>query len=541
MTFDTEALADEAPLLRRLAHQLIPDPEAAEDATQEVALAFLEKRPEGLRSARAWLTGALRFERLKWLGRATRRNTPQVDPEQLSETRSSFCEVTSSEIRDLIERETRALREPYGRVVYASLFEDQGLDAIARLLGRPHVTVRSQHKRGIELLRRRLDHQLGSRDSWALMLLPWTGSRASSSEQPAWAAPGNGLRRALPWIALPVATTGLWLFLSSTAPTPWSASDRMVADLDGRGVRSTLAQIEVAGDWRTPAAIPGPGPLQGSDDPLSPASDRSNRTKALEVRVLDQNGTPVRGARILAGVVDAEELQSSIPTGVLAREPGFPAAELGVTDANGHALVEVRGELMSPRPDGLSDTRFRAEAEGCATDQVYFLTWGGTQEVSALTMRVHSAALDVALRFRDGAGNPIGDASAFLVPTSKPYLDNEGDCRVVTNLVVVESAEDGLLRMPPCAPGTFSLSTWSPGRGSEQIPLEIRQDCVIDLVPSSGMPLRGQVLNGEGLPVPGAHVWYELPNFRGPIPWWWLYTVSDSDGRYELFVQATEV
>jgi len=168
----TEALLEHAAWIRELARALVRDPGRAEDIAQQTLVAAWKHAPLDERGLRGWLTQVLRnFARVE--ARSERRRDRHETGAARPEAQPSTHEVIE---RVHVQRELVAavleLDEPYRTVLLLRFYEGKPPRAIARELGRPIASVRSQLARGLALLRARLDQSHGDRSSWALMLAP---------------------------------------------------------------------------------------------------------------------------------------------------------------------------------------------------------------------------------------------------------------------------------------------------------------------------------------------------------------------------------
>ncbi len=174
-----EALLAETAWLRRLAAGLAQDPADADDLTQETLLAALHREPAAGASLRPWLKTVLR--RL-WSDRLrARRRTPivrQSTPEpSVSDTVARFSLHTQ------VASSVAALPEPYRSAILLRFYEDLPPREVARRLDVPVETARTRIRRGLALIRERLDRESGSRAAWLLPLLqfPLSGMTAGAT------------------------------------------------------------------------------------------------------------------------------------------------------------------------------------------------------------------------------------------------------------------------------------------------------------------------------------------------------------------------
>ncbi|MDR3202901.1 MAG: sigma-70 family RNA polymerase sigma factor [Bifidobacteriaceae bacterium] len=130
----------------------------AEDAFQEVFLAFHRKRPE-LRDAehlKAWLIATAVNCARRVAASAWRRRTDPLE-EGAAEPADQAQFTFQTERQDAVFRALRALPETYRTVLHLFYFEDLPSARIAELLGIGNGAVKMRLSRGRELLRRELE------------------------------------------------------------------------------------------------------------------------------------------------------------------------------------------------------------------------------------------------------------------------------------------------------------------------------------------------------------------------------------------------
>ena len=169
-----DALASHGQFLRRLARELVGEGPEADDLEQEVWLAALRRAPGEIEHPRGWLTRTLRHARLRGLrtrGRSREREERAARAEALpsSEELAQRMEMSRS-LADAV----LALPEPVRTAVHLHYAEGLSVREIARRADAPIETVRSRVKRGLALLRERLDADCqGDRERWCLALAPF--------------------------------------------------------------------------------------------------------------------------------------------------------------------------------------------------------------------------------------------------------------------------------------------------------------------------------------------------------------------------------
>jgi len=181
---EPETLLQHAAFLRGLARGLLGDSDRAGDVVQQTWLAALEKGPRTPDKARAWLATTLRnFVRMSYRGQSRRRQREKVAarPERVVAT-DSIAEKT--ELQRRVADAVHHLEEPYRATIVLRYLEEHSTAEIARRQGVPVKTVQTRLRRGLELLRGRLDTAYGGdRKKWALLLVPlaWPSSASAAT------------------------------------------------------------------------------------------------------------------------------------------------------------------------------------------------------------------------------------------------------------------------------------------------------------------------------------------------------------------------
>jgi RNA polymerase sigma-70 factor (ECF subfamily) len=154
-----EELLAHAAGLRRLAVRLVEDTASADDLVQETLVAGLQFPATGTKPLGPWLARVLRhLASRRW--RTERRRAEHERLAARAATSPSTAElVERMELQRVVADEVLKLPEPSRAAILAFYFDDIRAKEHARARGIPAATVRSQVKRGIELLRQRLDER----------------------------------------------------------------------------------------------------------------------------------------------------------------------------------------------------------------------------------------------------------------------------------------------------------------------------------------------------------------------------------------------
>lgn len=194
-----ETLAADVTWLGPLARSLVRNPDLADDLVQDVYVRAIEKPPRDLAAPRAWLAKVLRNEaRQKHRGDAARTRREQHTHESKPDAHADTSEVVArvEGQRRLVES-VMELPPDYRDVIVLRFFEELDNGAIGRRLDLPVSTVATRLRRGLRLLRERIEARYGSEArTWlsAIAAMAPVGSGAGGSatlEPPAMT--GNGV------------------------------------------------------------------------------------------------------------------------------------------------------------------------------------------------------------------------------------------------------------------------------------------------------------------------------------------------------------
>jgi len=302
--------------LRALARRLARDASAADDVVQEACAIALE-RPRPPHQWRAWLTGVVKnlvHERRRQ--QALDRRCAEIAA--VAESRPTDDVVHRAEMQHTIATQVLALEEPYRSTVLLRFFDALPPRRIAAMHGVPVATVHSRLQRAMQMLRRRLDRESGSRSKWLAVVIPigWPSSalrRATALRARQFAFGG---------VALAVAAFGAWTFCAgsgaSSPSAPGSRANAVVA--------TTSERVAVTDPAPIPPA-PRPRPVDGT---------------LVRGRVVDVLGHGLAGVRVSARTGDYWSRTDAAGTFV---------ADFARTDSDGsfagrleatHALLIVR-------------------------------------------------------------------------------------------------------------------------------------------------------------------------------------------------------
>jgi RNA polymerase sigma factor (sigma-70 family) len=287
--FHADDVALHSEWMRRLARGLVGDASAADDVVQDVWTRLAGERVQAgyLAAVVRSLAGRRRrSEQRRW-----RRERNAARDEALPST----AEVAArSEIARKLAEAVERLEEPYRTTLVLRYYDDLQAAEIARRAGIPASTVRARLKRGLEILRARLDEGDGGRASWVCELLPLAQVRV---EAPAALAASLttlvAMKLALVSILAVCGLALVWTALSvgddappSLGTSPEAGRERaLLAEEDGEPRPIGFAEAS-----REEVALARP---RGADEsaPVAPSA-----TCQVRARVVDRAGSPVRNA-----------------------------------------------------------------------------------------------------------------------------------------------------------------------------------------------------------------------------------------------------
>jgi RNA polymerase sigma factor (sigma-70 family) len=199
-----ESLLQHREWVRRVARALVSDENLADDLEQEVWLDALQRPPRSSESPRGWLATALRHN-LVDLRRSEAGRRRREESRARPEAQGPGDVVAEAEGHRRLVVAVMDLPEPWRTTLLHRYFQDLPLAEAARREGAPLETVRTRVRRGLAILRERLDaEQGGDRGAWVTALLPLTAGGAAAKGTGAMA--GAGASTALKWGGLLVQT-----------------------------------------------------------------------------------------------------------------------------------------------------------------------------------------------------------------------------------------------------------------------------------------------------------------------------------------------
>jgi RNA polymerase sigma factor (sigma-70 family) len=300
-----ELLLRHAGSLRRLAHDLVADSAAAEDAVQEVWVRALESPPKHHANLRAWMRIVLTNLVRTKVRRDARREVRERDH---VEERGQDALVLRSEDEVMLRSVTEAvlaLDEPLRGTVLQHYFQDLTTAEIATRENLPISTVKSRLQRALEILRARMEREHRDDErSWKSSLL----ALASSDRARHWAPHAAPAAKAGTGVLLMAMKTKLmlgcaaalavWFLFQEFAPRPSGASSRMrpSSDLavDASASKDKQPSPNLALEAGTAPAQRGNRETASVPAVSGPGVERPQTL--FYGALLDPEGNPIRGA-----------------------------------------------------------------------------------------------------------------------------------------------------------------------------------------------------------------------------------------------------
>ena len=491
--------------LRRLARTLVRDSATAEDLVQQAVLTAVLSPPSEAGALRGWLARVTRnLSHLRARGdrRRQQREESAARPESLPPASVLLERV---EIQRVVAEEVLQLAEPYRSTLLLRFWEDASASEIAEAQGVSAGTVRSRLKRGLEVLRTRLDAQSGGdRTVWLEALAP--------------------LALPLPAAKAAAGTTSLL-----------TGGSLLMKKLVVGAVVVALGLVVL---WR--ARTIGPPPI-----PDSGVTVEEVVLRPLDVAHADSPATPEE--------TDPSKIPSAPSRAVVETEPGSILGhltwEIDGAPAVGVA-VSLRPPVGSPTPRILQTFPTDADGGFAIPDLVpgaYELRCDrapGAMEVLVEPGAEHvidyalSSAVDYCVRVEDDHGRPVPGATIWHSP-----LTTWG-----SGYVVGQTGTDGTARVR--VSGSALVLSGFAARKEGLQPSSL-QECMrpnprgtadfVLVLSDNGGSLAGQILDLGGRPLAGATVaatsridtcgCRPRVGTLEPLPLW---TKTDTDGRYRL-------
>ena len=452
--------------LRRLARSMMRDPELAEDVVQET-LALAMNRREAV--GRPWLSSALRNTALTLLRRESIRHRRESTATPRDSEPDTAELVAQAELQQLAVQALLDLEEPYRTTLLMRFMRGLSPRSTARRMGVPLETVRTRQRRGLALLRIKLDEGSGRGSSavMACLLHEWPGP----STLYLW---GFLLMKTKIGVAAGAALLlclAIGLAVGTGAPDP-----------DPVQAEASLSDLQAE-----PNAVRDLDPAQPRTPLEEPAGAAADSSSAAEV------------GSLLVRIVQEETREPVARVGIrLTRHPFRTASLFGaerlpqllVTDASGEAL-------FTDLPPGGYDTRL----DGRSGYADFEIAPGKRHE---LLLEI-PPGLRVTGRVLDPQGMPVPGAEVLIctVGMSPQWTQVlcQADDRGEFLLEEVGAMSCIGARTDLHGPSDLVFLSQVPGKERGEVQLEIR-------LPGRAVSLAGSILDAAGNGVP--HAWVQI-------------------------------
>ena len=338
-----DAWLEQAAWLRRLARQLVRDPDRAEDAVQETLLAGWRSGRSAGEPSRHWWSQVLRNA----VRQDHRARTRREDHELASHEREAEADPTETLARLETQRRVieavRALDEPYRTTLVQRFFEERTPRDLARAAGVPVKTVHTRIQRGVQRLRQKLDGEFeGGRSQWMAALLP-----IASGTAPTLTLSIGALTTASVWkigTAAALLAGALWVVVpGDRGPSEDVARADEPARVAADAQAALLTEVR-SGTDRSPSGRSSAAPV-GADEP---APEIAAEQTVLTGFVCDVDGRPVADVPVRfvpSYAHHAEELEPSRP-----HSDAEGAFSMPVPGVRGQLVADAErwGTLWSP-------------------------------------------------------------------------------------------------------------------------------------------------------------------------------------------------
>ena len=490
---DLHLLLRESDWLLRLARGLCSDRSLAEDLHQDAMLIAWRARGRVRGPWRPWLQGVLRrlsANRQREGARRAKREGAAAEA-GVREAPATDEVVARAGLHRSVVDAVMELDEPYRTAILLRYFDDLTARQIAERQGVPVETVRTRIKRGVALLRARLDREHGSRAAW-------TGPLLGMVEL--------GLPGATVGAGLMVLGSFLVMHAKFVVPLVLAAGIGLVSLWPGGHA--------VASDELAESAASGSPELVGQAAARSAAAAAADPTR---------DAVPAATAVVWRGRVVAEVDGAVVPRAhVRLLEEHQVWTELPTGGRTVRSFADLRSgpALAEARAD--DDGRFRVVLPKARPCYVYVGADGFAPVVSQSQNRVAGSVKDVgdvrlhgAVRIsgqvRDVAGAPIADLAVRL-SWQGTFRDEDAWLRFDEATGTYETDRDGRFTVPGIGrAGRWWIDFQDPKVRLVQETRAFRTldagEAFLDIVADKGLgELRGVVVDESGKPVAGVSV-----------------------------------
>lgn len=304
-SLDIDDLLAHSGWVRSLALRLVKDAQTADDVVQDTWMAALRHPPGQDRPLRPWLGTVVRnLVRRRQASEKWRTRREQDSTVSNSEAASDEL-LAAVEEQQRLAQDVMALPEPYRNVLLRRYWREQEPVEIARELDIPAATVRSQLRRGLEMLRESVQKRFGGEErAMCVALLSISGDQAWRGAIPL-ATTLKGIlimNETTKILAAAMVTIGAlfggWKLLESE-PVPEALQGR-----DDVALESTLAASEDPTKPSTPAisereTIAPREEVKASSSATAGEASEQKDLAEFRARLLDEGGSPLANAELL--------------------------------------------------------------------------------------------------------------------------------------------------------------------------------------------------------------------------------------------------
>ncbi len=548
---------------RRLALALVSDRDVAEDIAQDAALRIVQGRLQASESYRGLLaTTVRRLVINRWRSKHRRRHheTSAVDGRRSIAATDDLAAM--AEMQATLWTLVRELPEPYGSTLLLRFLEGLPPRRIAKNRSVPVETVKSQLKRGLRMLRVRMDRQYGGRrELWMTGLLPLLrhpptgvllGTRSLMRTGGAVMKKSTMARLAI-LLPLLLATGGVVLWATGAfegedeTSSPKHQAKAVDADRGNREIFTDEGGLARTSNPTLRASPIAPNEIQ----PASPTSDplETKEDKALADTESEQAYT-IEGIATLRGSADvvtqgvvvavANVISPNARTGEFRRTQKTWRSEI---DSKGHFCIRVSGSPL-PRVSRLTYegrdhhlVSWKLDKPGTPQREQLGPIWNSAMVITHEAGHINRVKLNLAPSFRlrgfvtDEDGVRLGGAKIqFGVPHGTPRRRAVFGQREVTGVEgrfdigpFLASGEGNVIAgvtITKDGYATAKLDPWS---------LERHERDNVRVVMSRGATLEGHVLSPSNEPLQGVVVEVEFGDYQRRVA-----TRTDASGRFRL-------
>lgn len=553
-----EELLAHAEWVQRLAKRLVLDEDRAADVVQQTWVKALEKGPrEGVPATR-WL-GQVAANFAK---RSHRSQVRQQRRERLAarpDAQPSAADVVArAEAHRQVVEAVMSLPEPYRQVVLLRYFEDRTPREIALEMGMNDATLRSQLKRGIELLRKRMAAQHGTQ--WKASCLLLIGWSELGQWTPATLTMGTSLGIAGSWIMATKLKIGIAAGLLLGVGAIWHLSDTPAAP-DEYEVSERQETSRSDEPIATARALTR-SEEQRQEIPAAQSADKTELEKILSVdpsrldfssfasrstfhgRVVFPNGRPIPPGTTVSiedgggfiQMAEGEEIEVDLTTGefrIEASQLVVDGVDMGLNGKETDLLQGLLGDyekqekvtLVAGTPDGVQGILEEVPFED-----------GMTQTGLVIVMESVPYFTGQVIDGRSGR-KPVADASLTFSLCTDPISEESW-----TGLQAYSDARGVFSMAIPQAMYPRALQCQTAGFAEWNMPTEHLSDISpmahIEVVLNQGATLRGVVVDRNGLPPRGSRLVAWFPKgkneFVENMSVYAHQTWTDEQGHFEL-------